>query len=101
MMGDLLIRNVPDALKLQLETSARNSRKSLSAKAIDLFRTGLAAEGREDQVGSKSGWDLLRPLFEDDGGADGKYSDVLDEIELQRKREFGRAPDTGASGDPA
>ncbi len=37
-MGDLLIRDVPDAMKLQLQESAQRNGRSLSEEAIEIMR---------------------------------------------------------------
>jgi plasmid stability protein len=43
-MGDLLIRDVPDAMKLQLQESAQRNGRSLSEEAIEIMRRQIAVE---------------------------------------------------------
>ncbi|MBX4862548.1 plasmid stabilization protein [Rhizobium sophorae] len=43
-MGDLLIRDVPDAMKRQLQESAQRNGRSLSEEAIEIIRRQIAAE---------------------------------------------------------
>lgn len=47
-MGDLLIRNLDDALKRELQERARHSGRSLSDEAIVLLRRSLHAPGAEN-----------------------------------------------------
>lgn len=91
-MGDLLIRNIPEVLKRDLEEAARRDGRSLSAKSIDLLRKSLAAEGVEGKRPFVSAWDVLRPIFEAHGAVDeaDEYANIMDEIEAERKRDFGR-----------
>ncbi|MBW6423321.1 plasmid stabilization protein [Rhizobium sp. XQZ8] len=51
-MGDLLIRNLDDGLKQQLQDSARRSGRSLSEEAIYLIRQNLMTE----RSGSAGDW---------------------------------------------
>ena len=41
-MGDLLIRDVPDAMKRQLQESAQRNGRSLSEEAIEIIRRQIA-----------------------------------------------------------
>ncbi|RVD64742.1 plasmid stabilization protein, partial [Mesorhizobium sp. M7A.F.Ca.ET.027.03.2.1] len=43
-MGDMLIRDIPEPLKREIEHAARKGGQSLSGKAIDLLRKGMVAE---------------------------------------------------------
>ena len=43
-MSDILIRNVPDSLKLQLTDAAERAGRSVSAEAIEILTTSLGAE---------------------------------------------------------
>ncbi|MDF0695519.1 plasmid stabilization protein [Rhizobium sp. MC63] len=42
-MGDLLIRDVPEAMKRQLQESAQRNGRSLSEEAIEIIRRQIAA----------------------------------------------------------
>ena len=97
-MGDLLIRNIPEALKRDLESMARRDGKSLSSKSIELLQRSLLVE--PDAAGKPfvSAWDVLRPIFEQDGPPDGEFAKIMDEIEADRKRDFGRPVDFGLDG---
>lgn len=43
-MSDILIRNVPDSLKLQLTDAAERAGRSVSAEAIEILTASLGAE---------------------------------------------------------
>ncbi|MBB3132649.1 plasmid stability protein [Rhizobium pisi] len=43
-MGDLLIRDVPDAMKRQLQESAQRNGRSLSEEAIEIIRQQIAVK---------------------------------------------------------
>jgi plasmid stability protein len=94
-MSDLLIRNIPDPLKNEIAQAARARGQSLSTKAIDLLRKGLTVEEHAQQEPKKSAWDVLRSIFEETGGADGEFAKIMDEIEAERKRDFGRQTEFG------
>lgn len=92
-MGDLLIRNIPEALKRGLEDAAKRDGQSLSAKSIDLLRTSLSAEQASPEKPFVSAWDVLRPiLYQGDDDEAEAFSKIMDEIEAERKRDFGRPP---------
>ena len=100
-MGDLLIRNIPEALKREIEISADSQQQSLSAQAIDLLRKGLVAERETHPATGDSAWNVLRSIFEADGPPDGEFAKIMDEIEAERKRDFGRPVDFGLDGEAA
>lgn len=98
-MSDLLIRDMPDPLKLEIAQAAKVRGQSLSAKAIDLMRKGLIAEREAGPEPGKSAWDALRSIFEETGGTDGEFAKVMEEIEAEGKRDFGRPVDFGSDDD--
>lgn len=93
-MGDMLIRNIPDALKRDLERAAKRDGRSLSAKSIDLLRKSLAAEDAEGRKPFVSAWDVLRPaLYQPGNDAEAEdFVKIMEEVEAERKRDFGRPP---------
>ncbi|MBB4193614.1 plasmid stability protein [Rhizobium aethiopicum] len=60
-MGDLLIRDVPDAMKRQLQESAQRNGRSLSEEAIEIIRRQIAAERSGAPAGQR-----LRSLMGDE-----------------------------------
>ena len=66
-MGDLLLRGIDDALKIELQESARRNGRSLSDEAIVQIRAALE---REQHSGQTAGQRLRAVLgdaqFEDD-----------------------------------
>ncbi|ACS54384.1 MULTISPECIES: FitA-like ribbon-helix-helix domain-containing protein [Rhizobium] len=52
-MGDLLIRDVPDAMKRQLQESAQRNGRSLSEEAIEIMRRQIAVERSRDSAGQR------------------------------------------------
>ncbi|WP_274630441.1 plasmid stabilization protein [Arvimicrobium flavum] len=90
-MGDMLIRNVPEALKRQIEAAARRDGLSLSAKSIDLLRKSLSADAADEKP-FVSAWDVLRPILHtapDDPEAE-EFARIMEEVEAEGKRDFGR-----------
>ena len=85
-MSDILIRNIPPALKDRLENSARQARASLSATAIALLQRGMDAP--DGNAPGPSAWEQLRSVLSGVGGDD--LADALDAGELSRKQDFGR-----------
>jgi plasmid stability protein len=94
-MGDMLIRNIPDSLKREITQAADFRHQSLSAKAIDLLRKGLIAEREAKPLPGQSAWEMLRAPFEEFGPPTGEFAAIMDEIEAERKRDFGRPVDFG------
>src|SRR5215208_2994359 len=93
LMSDLLIRDIPDPLKQEVADAAKARGQSLSTKAIDLLRKGLILEREAKPESGRSAWDMLRSAFEENGPPDGEFAKVMDEIEAERKRDFGRPVD--------
>lgn len=98
-MGDLLIRNIPEAVKREIAEAAKEHGQSLSEKAVDLLQKGLHVEHREDSQPAGSAWEMLRSVFESEGPPAGEFAEMLDEIEAERKRDFGRPVEFGLEGD--
>ncbi len=89
-MGDLLIRNVPEAVKRDLERSAKRDGRSLSATAIDILAKSLA-EKQADEKPFVSAWDELRPLLYSGNAEEAEeFGRIMEEVEIERKRDFGR-----------
>jgi plasmid stability protein len=94
-VSDLLIRDIPDPLKQEIAQAAKTRGQSLSRKAIELLRKGLIAEQETKPELEGSAWDVLRAIFEKGGPLDGSFAKVMEEIEAERKRDFGRPVDFG------
>jgi len=94
-MGDLLIRNISDALKHDIAAAADRTGHSLSEKAKELLRRGLVVENEVKAVGGQSAYDALRATFGADEGAGDEFAAIMDEIEAERKKDFGRPVDLG------
>ena len=95
IMSDMLIRDVPEPLKDEIVQAARKRGQSLSTRAIDLLRKGLIAERQVKPESERSAWDMLRSVFEEDGPPEGEFAKIMEEIEAERKRDFGRPVDFG------
>jgi len=91
-MGDLLIQNIPDSLKKELADAASRDGHSLSEKAIGILREGLRSRQSSTSETGESAWDTLRAIFydENDPEAGDEYARIMDEIEAERKKDFGR-----------
>ena len=95
-MGDTLIRNIPEGLRREIAEAADARQQSLSARAIDLLRIGMMVEQEAVQAAGGSTWTSIRGLFEAEGAPVGEYAEVLDQLEAERKRDFGRPIGWGA-----
>lgn len=89
-MGDLLIRNISEALKRDIIAAADKTGRSLSDEAKELLRKGLIADKDIKPAVEQSAYDILRATFGADNGSGDEFAAVLDEIEAERKRDFGR-----------
>ena len=90
LMSDLLIRDVPEALRHEIAQAAKTNGQSLSSTAIDLLREGLLAKRQQARQPRRSAWEMLRSAFAETGEPDGEFAKIMDEIEAERKRDFGR-----------
>jgi plasmid stability protein len=89
-MGDLLIRNVPEDLKRDLGEIARNTGRSMSDAAKDMIRTGVERYQSIPASAGKNAYEQLREVFAPfDEGAE-EFANIMDELEEQRKKDFGR-----------
>ncbi|MEW6629652.1 MAG: plasmid stabilization protein [Pseudomonadota bacterium] len=89
-MGDMLIRNIPEPLKHEIEDAARLAGQSLSGKAIDLLRKGIVAEKKVESKQDLCAWDAIRSAFEVENAVDDGFAEIMNEIEAERKGDFGR-----------
>lgn len=81
-MGDLLIRDVPDAMKRQLQESAQRNGRSLSEEAIEIIRQQIAVKRSGVSAGQR-----LRSLMSDE-----RLSDDEVEAIAASRRELDREP---------
>ena len=93
-MGDLLIRNIPDALRADIERLAKAKGSSLSQTAREALRMGVEAVKKADSSGPKvRPGDQLVAFFDDPDATEEErkvFGQIMDEIEAERKRDFGR-----------
>ena len=89
-MGDLLIRNIPDSLKHDIARAADRNGRSLSDEAKEILREGLIAEKQFKAMGEQSAYDILRAAFYTEDGSGDEFARAMEEIETERKKDFGR-----------
>ncbi len=89
-MGDLLIRNIPENVKREIERAARRDGRSLSDTAIGLLQRSLV-DSPADNERFVSAWDELRPLLYDGNAEEAdEFARIMEEVEAEGKRDFGR-----------
>lgn len=94
-MGDLLIRNIPEALKADLATRAAKSGRSLSEEAKSLLRQSL--DERYERKPEQNAYDMIRSAFVEADAlmSDEEHRDFLSAIE-EGRQDMGRpVPDFG------
>lgn len=84
-MGDMLIRDVPDAMKSDIAARAERNGTSLSDEAKDLLQHALADKNIPPETSGMSAYEAIRSAFERAGAIDDEFSAVMDEVEAQRK----------------
>ncbi|CAN7551637.1 MULTISPECIES: FitA-like ribbon-helix-helix domain-containing protein [unclassified Rhizobium] len=90
-MGDLLIRNVPEDLKRGLGQIASSTGRSMSDAAREMLRRGiLEHQTQENELAAGNPYEQLRALFAPFDEESDQFSEIMDEIEQQRKKDFGR-----------
>ncbi|WP_426124570.1 FitA-like ribbon-helix-helix domain-containing protein [Pararhizobium sp. PWRC1-1] len=80
-MGDLLLRGIDDALKVELQESARRNGRSLSDEAIVQIRAALEREQR----GAQTAGQRLRAVLGEAEFADGELR-AIDAFRRQSDR---------------
>jgi plasmid stability protein len=71
-VGDLLIRNLDDALKRELQERARANGRSLSDEAIMRLRKSLGTADQQNRLAGE--W--LRSLLSEDAWSDDELADI-------------------------
>jgi hypothetical protein len=91
-MGDLLIRDISDAMKTDLAALAKATDTSLSEAAKLAIAQGVAAalEKSGESPESQAMGDRLHGLFAGVFASDEEAQTFHDEIERMRKADFGR-----------
>lgn len=90
-MADMLISDIPEPLKREIELAARKAGLSLSGKAIDLLRKGMVAEREVWPEPGLSAWDAIRSAFAAENAIGDEYAEIMDKIEAERKGDHGRS----------
>lgn len=89
-MGDLLIRNISDAMKRDIALRAERNGHSLSDEAKNLLQKAMVDASGADTP-SRSALDGFREIFSpltDDEREE--FAKIMDDIEAERKKDFGR-----------
>jgi plasmid stability protein len=90
-MTDLLIRDIPADMKKKIAASAKSAGRSLSDEAKRLILAGLRHEAAKAGA-PKDPAKALRAIFHGENEDDEEFARIMDEIEAERKRDFGRPP---------
>ena len=88
-MGDLLIRNISEAMKRDIAEAAQRSGNSLSDEAKELLREALHRK-TEAQSDAVPVYEAIRAAFVSENAVDDEFAAIMDEIEAERKKDFGR-----------
>jgi plasmid stability protein len=92
-MGDLLIRNISDAMKRDIALRAEKNGNSLSDEAKSLLQKAIFDTPGADPP-ARSAWDAMREILAPKNEAEAReaeeYAKIMDEIEAERKKNFGR-----------
>ncbi|MDO1580836.1 FitA-like ribbon-helix-helix domain-containing protein [Rhizobium oryzicola] len=90
-MGDLLIKNISDALRQSLAERADQAGTSLSEEAAAILGDALLHPVLKSDASPLSSLEALReimmPQSEEEAAV---YSEIMNEIEAKRKSDFGR-----------
>ena len=89
----MLIRGIPETIEKAIVEAASRAEVTLSETAIDLLRKGLVAERAAEHEPGQSAWDVMRAPFLAGGELDDRYSEIMDQIEAERRSDTGRRVD--------
>ncbi len=87
-MGNLLIRNISEAMERDIAARAERNGTSVSDEAKGLLGKAMLSTMPPAGLPTLSAWDVLRPILVDDTG---EIADLMEEVEAERKRNLGRA----------
>ncbi len=91
-MGDILIRDVPENLKRDVQQSAQRAGRSLSDELKLLIRRGLAAEKLKPFDDAEAAYLRMRAAFSDTQLDDSEHSQLMKAIEQGRGTGSEREP---------
>lgn len=87
-MGDLLVNDVPDALRRSLEKRADEAGHSISDEVKAILEREVVTTPSTPE---RSGLDTLRSIMLNVDAEEAEaFSQIMDEIEAERKKDFGR-----------
>lgn len=90
-MGDLLIRNISDALRADIESLARKRGQSLSDTAREALRAGIVAVGNRDAVAKAApAGERLRAIFAGAFESNEEADEFQRNLDQVRRGDFGR-----------
>ncbi|MBT1158403.1 Arc family DNA-binding protein [Aminobacter anthyllidis] len=87
-MGDLLIRNIPEAVKESLADKARQGGRSLSDEVTLRLAQSLAEE-KETPPDTRNAFEVLRSIFQDNNAlmSEEDHADFMQAVDGMRKDE--------------
>jgi plasmid stability protein len=89
-MGDLLIRDISDAMKRDIALRAEKNGNSLSDEAKNLLQKAMV-DISDNDAPARSALDGFREIFSPlTENEQEEFAGIMDEIEAERKRDFGR-----------
>lgn len=91
-MGDILIRDVPENLKRDVQQSAQRAGRSLSDELKLLIRRGLAAEKQKPLDDAEAAYLRMRAAFADAQLNDAEHAEFMKAIEAGRSAGSEREP---------
>lgn len=90
-MGDLLVRNISEAMKRSLAERADQAGRSLSDEVKAILQRELTSSGAGERRREPSALETLRSIMVADSEEEAEeYIKIMEEIEAERKRDFGR-----------
>ena len=91
-MGDILIRDMPEGLKRDVQHSARRAGRSVSDELKRLIRRGLAAETATPQQDAVSIYHQMRNVFSGVQLDDADHDRLIEAVETGRRAGLEREP---------
>jgi len=89
-MGNMLIRDVSDAMRRDIAVRAEKNGHSLSDEMKMLLQKAILDDNSENRA-ARSGWDALREVFSPLTAEErDDFVTIMEEIEAERKQDFGQ-----------
>lgn len=89
-MGDLLIRNIPEQIERDITARAERNGTSVSDEAKNILSQAIGVEELGGRTSGAMSYQAIRAAFASEGALGDEFATIMEEVEAERKADFGR-----------